>query len=85
MLAVPDGFLSWLRTKLTEDRHVAGFTSRGLLPFTGGMLVSRTLLEQPGLDWTPLDDNPFVAGTPVEQVLPLVYTNTGVDSGEQFV
>ena len=85
MLAVADGFLSWLRTKLTEERRVAGFTSRGVLPFTGGMLIARTLLEEPGLDWAPLDENPFAPGTSLEHLLPLVYTNSGVDSGEQFI
>jgi hypothetical protein len=85
MLAVSDGCLSWLRTKLTGERRIAGFTSRGVIPFTGAMLVSRALLEEPALDWGPLDDNPFVVGTPFEQVLPLVSTNTGVDSGEQFI
>lgn len=77
--------VSFLRSKLVGGVRVAAYTQRGLVPLTGGALFDRTLLEEPGLDWLPLDENLFAPGTPLESILPLVYTNAAVDCGEQFV
>jgi hypothetical protein len=85
MVATASNAVSFLRSKLVDGVRAAGYTQRGLVPLTGGLLLDRKLVTEPGLDWLPMDDNPFARGTPLEDLLPLVYTNTGVDCGEQFL
>jgi hypothetical protein len=85
MVTTETNAVSFLRSKLAGGARVAAYTQRGLVPLTGGVLFDRTLLEEPGLDWLPIPENPFAPGTPLESVLPLVYTNVGVDCGEQFL
>lgn len=85
MVVTGTNAVSFLRSKLEDGARVAAYTQRGLVPLMGGVLFDRTLLDEPGLDWLPLDENTFARGTPLESVLPLVYTNSAVDCGEQFL
>jgi hypothetical protein len=88
MLACKENFLTFLLSKMSSQVRLASFSQRHVIPFTGGMLVNRSLLIEPGLDWGIYKSNPFIvqAESLAKIDQPKHITNFDwIDCGESFV
>lgn len=88
MWACKDNFLSFLRSKLSTQIRLASFTQRHIIPFSGCMLLRRSLLDEPDIDWMVYDTNNFM-----NRNAPLIKINESgmlsnlmfLDCGEAFI
>ncbi len=60
MIAFKKDFLEYLLSNLNEKVRLASFTQRHVIPFTGCMLINRTVIDDSEADWLLCDENPYI-------------------------
>jgi hypothetical protein len=84
MMATKENFLSWLYSKLNDRTPLASFSQRGIIPFSGGMIVNKKCFSNERIDWLPLEENGFKFPG-LEAFQEKIDNMNWVDAGEQFI
>lgn len=84
MMGYKENFLSFLRSKLSEKTPIASFTQRHILPFSGGMLFKKNILNLSTVNWFPSEINPYKFPG-IEELKTEIEVLNWLDAGEQFI
>lgn len=85
MMGYKENFISFLKSKLSDDVPLASFTLRHVYPFSAGAIYDKKFFEESArADWLPLHEN-IIANEKLDALASKIPEITWVDAGEQLV
>lgn len=85
MMGYKENFISFLKSKLSDEVPFASFTLRHVYPFTAGAIYDKSFFEESNrADWLPLHEN-VIAHEKLDLLKGKIPEMKWVDAGEQLV